>query len=240
MAKEILCGFGIDVDAVVGWLGSYGGEASPDDISRGLFAGEVGSPRLLKLFARAWHKLELGERLALGYQFLIASSREQAIREAAPNYEENMKMFGELRLVRALTDEQIAAMRDPRLAGTVKLPRIEDAVNAGGFLAGRPEDIIEQLKPLEKAIPASIASFAPRPSASRSRFSSKTSTASRRRRSRPSATPGPPPRRSRPDGSRRAPRSVAYQRQAGPITNNVTHPSAGPNDGFAPIPAVGR
>ncbi len=52
MAKEILCGFGIDVDAVAGWLGSYGGEDSPDDISRGLFAGEVGSPRLLKLFER--------------------------------------------------------------------------------------------------------------------------------------------------------------------------------------------
>ena len=49
MAKEILCGFGVDVDAVAGWLGSYGGEDSPDDISRGLFAGEVGSPRLLKL-----------------------------------------------------------------------------------------------------------------------------------------------------------------------------------------------
>ena len=52
MAKEILCGFGIDVDAVAGWLGSYGGEDSPDDISRGLFAGEVGSLRLLKLFER--------------------------------------------------------------------------------------------------------------------------------------------------------------------------------------------
>ena len=52
MAKEIFCGFGIDVDAVAGWLGSYGGEDSPDDISRGLFAGEVGSPRLLKLFER--------------------------------------------------------------------------------------------------------------------------------------------------------------------------------------------
>ena len=52
MAKEILCGFGVDVDAVAGWLGSYGGEDSPDDISRGLFAGEVGSPRLLKLFER--------------------------------------------------------------------------------------------------------------------------------------------------------------------------------------------
>jgi len=39
--------------------------------------------------------------------------------------------------VRALTDEQIAAMRDPRLVGTVKLPTIEDAVKEGGFLAGR-------------------------------------------------------------------------------------------------------
>jgi peptidoglycan-N-acetylglucosamine deacetylase len=52
MPKEILCGFGVDVDAVAGWLGSYGGEDSPDDISRGLFAGEVGAPRLLKLFER--------------------------------------------------------------------------------------------------------------------------------------------------------------------------------------------
>jgi len=52
MAKEILVGFGIDVDAVAGWLGSYGGDDSPDDISRGLFAGEVGAPRLLRLFDR--------------------------------------------------------------------------------------------------------------------------------------------------------------------------------------------
>jgi alkanesulfonate monooxygenase SsuD/methylene tetrahydromethanopterin reductase-like flavin-dependent oxidoreductase (luciferase family) len=98
-------------------------------------------------------KLELGERLALSCQFHIAPSREQAIREAAPHYEENMKMFGELRLVRALSEEQIAAMRDPALAGTVKLPTIEDAVKVGGFLAGRPEDIIEQLKAVEKRYP---------------------------------------------------------------------------------------
>jgi peptidoglycan-N-acetylglucosamine deacetylase len=52
MPKEILCAFGVDVDAVAGWLGSYGGEDSPDDISRGLFAGEVGSPRLVDLFKK--------------------------------------------------------------------------------------------------------------------------------------------------------------------------------------------
>jgi peptidoglycan/xylan/chitin deacetylase (PgdA/CDA1 family) len=52
MPREIFVAFGIDVDAVAGWLGSYGGEDSPDDISRGMFAGEVGTPRLLELFRR--------------------------------------------------------------------------------------------------------------------------------------------------------------------------------------------
>ncbi|MFJ6217075.1 polysaccharide deacetylase [Streptomyces sp. NPDC092296] len=53
MGKEILVAYGVDVDAVGGWLGSYGGEKSPNDISRGMFAGEVGVPRLLELFRRA-------------------------------------------------------------------------------------------------------------------------------------------------------------------------------------------
>ncbi len=87
-------------------------------------------------YARRGIELQPGEKLALGYQFRISSSREQAIKEAAPNYEENMKMFGELRLVRALTDERIEAMRDPALARhESKPPGIEDAVKAGGFLA---------------------------------------------------------------------------------------------------------
>jgi alkanesulfonate monooxygenase SsuD/methylene tetrahydromethanopterin reductase-like flavin-dependent oxidoreductase (luciferase family) len=96
-------------------------------------------------------ELEFGERLALGLQVHIASSREQAIREAAPHYEENMKR----RIARGagLTDEQIAAMRDSRLGGSVKLPTIEDALKAGGFLAKRPEDIIDQLKAIEKRYP---------------------------------------------------------------------------------------
>ena len=50
MSKKIYVSFGIDIDAVGGWLGSYGGQDSPGDISRGMFAGEVGVPRLLKLF----------------------------------------------------------------------------------------------------------------------------------------------------------------------------------------------
>ncbi|MPZ48651.1 MAG: polysaccharide deacetylase family protein [Dehalococcoidia bacterium] len=56
MAKEILATFGVDIDAVSGWLGSYGGADSPSDIQRGVWAGEIGTVRLLKLFER--HKLK--------------------------------------------------------------------------------------------------------------------------------------------------------------------------------------
>lgn len=52
MAKDIKVGYGVDIDAVAGWLGSYQGEDSPDDISRGIFAGKVGIPRLVNLFER--------------------------------------------------------------------------------------------------------------------------------------------------------------------------------------------
>jgi hypothetical protein len=37
-------------------------------------------------------------------------------------------------------------MRDPKRAPAAKLPRIEDAVKTGGFLAGKPADVIESLK----------------------------------------------------------------------------------------------
>jgi hypothetical protein len=36
MAKEIFATIGIDIDAVAGWIGSYGGADSPSDIQRGV------------------------------------------------------------------------------------------------------------------------------------------------------------------------------------------------------------
>jgi alkanesulfonate monooxygenase SsuD/methylene tetrahydromethanopterin reductase-like flavin-dependent oxidoreductase (luciferase family) len=104
-------------------------------------------------YARTGKHLELGERMALGFQFYLADSVEQGIRTAGKYYEENMKMFGELRLVKALTDEQIETMRDPKRAPTAKLPRIDDAVKAGGFLTGKPAEVIEALKKLEERYP---------------------------------------------------------------------------------------
>src|SRR4030042_1648231 len=50
--KDIKVGYGVDIDAVAGWIGSYGGQDSPDDITRGVYAGKVGVPRLIKLFKK--------------------------------------------------------------------------------------------------------------------------------------------------------------------------------------------
>lgn len=50
--KKIYCAFGTDIDSVAGWIGSYGGGDSPSDIQRGIFASEVGVPRLLRLFKK--------------------------------------------------------------------------------------------------------------------------------------------------------------------------------------------
>jgi len=103
--------------------------------------------------ARLGQPLEPGERLCFGFHFYIANSREQGIREAGKYYEENLKMFGPLRLVRALSDEQIDLMSDPTRAPYTNLPRIEDAIKAGGVLCGSPEQIIEHLKGLEERYP---------------------------------------------------------------------------------------
>src|SRR5260370_38053598 len=66
-------------------------------------------------YARRGIKLELGERLSLGFQFFIGDSREAAMRAAGKYYEENMKMFGELRLLPPPSHQHIAPMRDPQL-----------------------------------------------------------------------------------------------------------------------------
>ena len=103
--------------------------------------------------ARAGKDTELGENLSIGYHFFLADTQEKAIAEAGKYYEENLKMFGPLRLVRSLSEEQIDAMGDPRLAPTAGLPDIQRAVARGGFLCGPPELIVEQLKELEANYP---------------------------------------------------------------------------------------
>jgi peptidoglycan/xylan/chitin deacetylase (PgdA/CDA1 family) len=50
--KDIQVCIHVDFDAVSLWIGSFGGEDSPCDISRGVFAAKRGVPRLLDFFKR--------------------------------------------------------------------------------------------------------------------------------------------------------------------------------------------
>ncbi|MGH2541553.1 MAG: LLM class flavin-dependent oxidoreductase [Ardenticatenaceae bacterium] len=102
---------------------------------------------------RAGDDVELGEDISIGFHFYIAETQEKAMKEAAKYYEENLKIFGPLRLVRSLTEQQIEDMGDPKKAPHAGLPTIEGAVKAGGVLAGPPELIIEQLMKLDERYP---------------------------------------------------------------------------------------
>ena len=96
---------------------------------------------------------QLGEDLAVGFHFQIAPTVEEAARQAGKYYEENLKMFGPLRLTRGLTEQQIRDISNPDIAPHAGLPTIEDAIANGSVLAGPPELIIEKLKGVEARYP---------------------------------------------------------------------------------------
>ena len=103
--------------------------------------------------ARGGRESELGEDLSIGFHYYIADTQEKAIKEATKYFEENLKVFGQLRLVRSLTDKQIEDMSDPKRAPYADLPTLEGAVKAGAVLCGSPEQIIESLMALEDKYP---------------------------------------------------------------------------------------
>ncbi len=63
------------------------------------------------------HNLKLGENLTIGLAFYLAKTKEQAVRELKPLYEEHVKMFAPLGFVPGLTPEQIAAVEQARRLG---------------------------------------------------------------------------------------------------------------------------
>jgi len=95
--------------------------------------------------ARHGRETALGGDLILSYTVWIADSEEQAIEEATPFFEENIKMFAPLGFVKGLTPEQIEAAADPARARGAGLPTVAQAVKNGSWLVGRPEGIIERL-----------------------------------------------------------------------------------------------
>jgi alkanesulfonate monooxygenase SsuD/methylene tetrahydromethanopterin reductase-like flavin-dependent oxidoreductase (luciferase family) len=103
--------------------------------------------------ARAGLQLKLGENLQLGLHFHLARTREQAIREITPIYEEHVKMFAPLGFVPGLTSEQIAAVAHRGGWNAAGVPTVEHYMALGAWFAGTPAELIELLKGFEERYP---------------------------------------------------------------------------------------
>ncbi len=102
---------------------------------------------------RAGIDLKPGEDLCIGVSFHLAETREKAIREATPFYEEYVKMFGPLGFVRGLTPAQLDAIGRRGGWAEARIPTLEDACKAGSWYCGPPEGFIAYLQSLEEKYP---------------------------------------------------------------------------------------
>ena len=102
---------------------------------------------------RAGLDYKLGEGLSLGIFFHIAESRERAVREITPWYEEHVKMFGPLGFVPGLTPEQNAAAMGRGGWAAAGVPTVEYYQKVGAWFAGTPEEFVAHLKSLEQRFP---------------------------------------------------------------------------------------
>jgi hypothetical protein len=104
-------------------------------------------------FARAGRNLALGENLCLGLYFHLADSREHALREMTPWFEEHVKMFAPLGFVPGITEDQVRAVANRGGWSASGVPTLEDFTRTGAWFCGPPEGLVALLKALEERYP---------------------------------------------------------------------------------------
>ena len=103
--------------------------------------------------ARAGQDLKLGENLTVDIFFYVADTREKAIRELTPYFEEHVKMFAPLGFVPGITPAQIAAAAKRGGWQEAGVPSLDHYMKLGSWFAGTPQQLIEHLKKLEERYP---------------------------------------------------------------------------------------
>ena len=124
--KNVKVCYGVDVDAVAGWLGTYGGADSPCDISRGVWAGQVGIQNLLDLFRKynikaTWftcgHSIETFPRecqkvVDEGYEIALHGYSHEAPIDMNPEQEEKV-LAHTIDICKRLTGKRPVGYRAP-------------------------------------------------------------------------------------------------------------------------------
>ena len=137
---------GLDFMARHGIKGIIGGGAAPGG------AGEEVVKRWQETLASHGKETELGGDLAIGINFHIAETEQQAIENVRDIFHENMKMFAPL-IGHDLDDDQIEVLADPHRAPNAGLPTVEDAIRGGSWIVGPPELVTEKLMSLQDRWP---------------------------------------------------------------------------------------
>ena len=103
--------------------------------------------------ARVGKDLKLGEHLCLGIFFHLADSKDKAIREFTPLYEEHVKMFAPLGFVPGITPSQVEATAKRGGWGAAGVPTLEHFMKTGAWFAGKPEELVAYLRDLQSRFP---------------------------------------------------------------------------------------
>src|SRR3546814_1227854 len=93
--------------------------------------------------ARAGQDLKLGENLTIGIFFHLAETREKAIRELTPLYEEHVKMFAPLGFVPGITPAQVEAVAQRGGWDAAGVTTLDPFMKVGAWFGGRPDDLVE-------------------------------------------------------------------------------------------------
>jgi alkanesulfonate monooxygenase SsuD/methylene tetrahydromethanopterin reductase-like flavin-dependent oxidoreductase (luciferase family) len=106
-----------------------------------------------RVAATKGRNLKLGEDLALGLSFYLAPTKEQALREIRPLYEEHVKMFAPLGFVPGLTPEQMASVARRGGWDAAGVPTVEHYMKLGSWFAGTADELVAHLKSFEERYP---------------------------------------------------------------------------------------
>ncbi|MCS5608511.1 MAG: LLM class flavin-dependent oxidoreductase, partial [Alphaproteobacteria bacterium] len=102
---------------------------------------------------RAGRNTVLGEDLCFGISYHLAPTREQAIAEARPYYEEHAKMFAPLGFLGKLEADQVDALARRGGWSEARLPSLEHACDRGAWYCGPPDGFLEFLQELGEKFP---------------------------------------------------------------------------------------
>ncbi|MGD9803505.1 MAG: LLM class flavin-dependent oxidoreductase [Hyphomicrobiaceae bacterium] len=111
----------------------------------------------IKAFQDAAHRAgkdwKLGENLGIGIFVHLADTKEKAVKEMRPYYEEHVKMFAPLGFVHGITPAQVEAVARRGGWDEAGVPTLEHFMKTGAWFAGTSDELVEHLKKMETRYP---------------------------------------------------------------------------------------